>query len=224
VWERAIVLIASFTGPFSVFVLPALALQLLLLRDFSTRRGMYVAVASGALVQMFYLAHSPRVTAAAIPHEVAPWLQALGQLLSFGSDETGYRLIAAAFWILGAIYVTKWMLDVTRRSGILATLHVVLLRRSLHDVSHWGYGRGYVHSGARPARDVFEIFPDSVFTLVRGHSDLYRSSPLGTGWRCLSPGTAVLHGTGFSVSGGPGIEHRSDHARRHAMVGVCPIS
>lgn len=126
-WEVTIVLIASLTGPFSVFFLPAVAVQLLLLRDFSLRKGMYIAVAFGAAVQALYLIESPRVSAAAIPHDLGPWLQAFGQLLSFGSDQVLYQLVAALFWMLGGVYAAKWMLDVSRRSGLLATLPIVLL-------------------------------------------------------------------------------------------------
>jgi len=141
--ELMMLAIASVTGPFSVLLLPILAVQLLIERDWRSRWRTYTLIAIGACVQLPVLLTSDRLQSAPPANDWLHWVRAAGKFATFGASSTAIRAAALAFWIFVAATLV-WVHfakrgDSARRPAIvylfLAALGIFAV--SLYSTSLW---------------------------------------------------------------------------------------
>jgi hypothetical protein len=130
--------IVSLTGPFSLLLVPILALQLILRRDWRARRATYLIVGVGAFIQASVLFASDRVNGAAAPTQ--HWSDAGIVFLTFGGRNQTVVLASAAFWILFLVslflyYRSKH--NTTYHPYYLVLTAILLFGTSVYSVSLW---------------------------------------------------------------------------------------
>jgi hypothetical protein len=104
-------ILASLSGPFSAFLIPILAMQLILLRDFSARKATYIVVPLCGLIQAIFILGSERMDGAQTDTDLTHWNKAISTFLYFGGSNTlGYRA-AVIFWVIAAVFLCKWLAE-----------------------------------------------------------------------------------------------------------------
>lgn len=98
--EPISITLASLTGPFSVLLLPALAVRLYLLRDFNKHKIVYASVFSCALLQLAILTTSDRIHSNRFDSQIHHWLDALRVFATFGSSNWWVIGLSLLFWII----------------------------------------------------------------------------------------------------------------------------
>jgi hypothetical protein len=97
-----LLLLLGFTGPFSVVMVPLLALKAMLLRDLRRNRASYGTIAFCAVVQAAFIAHSGRGGAHPMDPDPSHWWIALQVFFLFGQEK---RVVAPALALWGALAV-----------------------------------------------------------------------------------------------------------------------
>lgn len=122
---------SSLSGPFSAFATPILAIQLLLFRDFSSRRATYTIVPTCGLVQLACILLDPRIDSTVISGSITYWLHAISSLVFFGSSDKLTCVAGTLFWSLTLLL----LLRPTERHGFRLDLIALLPLLSLVVVS-----------------------------------------------------------------------------------------
>lgn len=91
--------VACLSGPFSLLLIPVLAIQSLILRDWKERRGVYVIVAMAATAQCGALLASNRIPSGIIDSGYAHWVNPIAQFLDFGNRSILQLAVSAIFWL-----------------------------------------------------------------------------------------------------------------------------
>jgi len=106
--ELSVALLCCLTGPFSVLMLPVLALRAVLLRDYRSHRSFYLVVVLGAAVQIAFLLFFPRsIGAAAMDRDPQHWLYAAGVFLTFSHLAGGGLLWLVLAWESARLYPAR---------------------------------------------------------------------------------------------------------------------
>ncbi len=95
-------LICALTGPFIILLVPAMLLRVLVLKDFRTRKAVYITVFLCAAIQMLCVCFSGRIQSAPLDRSLEHWLQAIYVFFSFGeiTRSVVFSITAAFFWLL----------------------------------------------------------------------------------------------------------------------------
>ena len=95
-------LICALTGPFVILLVPAMLLRVLVLKDFRTRKAVYVTIFLCAAIQMLCVSFSGRIQSAPLDQSLEHWLQAFYVFFSFGeiTRSVVFSIAAAVFWVL----------------------------------------------------------------------------------------------------------------------------
>jgi len=99
-------ILTSLTGPFSVFLIPILALQWSILRDFSSRKWTYVIVILCGLIQAIFLMQ--RATQIPMDTSAADWLRAISSFIFFGGSNKLTYVAAIVFWAILLASFFRW--------------------------------------------------------------------------------------------------------------------
>lgn len=140
--EVVFLIVASLTGGASIIMVPTLALQLILLRDFSSRKIVYLIVVSGAIIQAFFAIGSERLSWAGNV-DLRAWLRAIHTFFLFGKTGTFIIVVGAAFWLLTVLYFVKWIFSASKcvdRYLRLAPLFAAVTSILMFLVSAWSLG------------------------------------------------------------------------------------
>lgn len=97
-YEKVMLLIAALTGPYALLLLPVLLLQLAIYKDWVHRKNIYVLMTLGAIVQLFVILHSGRISQSDVDHHPAHWLHLLHMFFIFGNKFAISQLAAIGFW------------------------------------------------------------------------------------------------------------------------------
>lgn len=114
-WEIAGFAICALTGPILVFLIPAMVLRAVLVRDMRCRASVYVVLFTCAAIQLYFVYHSNRIQSIPLDRNLGHWLEAARTFLAFGVDQQAHILAgcAVAFWLLLVVA----FLGVARRPG-----------------------------------------------------------------------------------------------------------
>lgn len=93
-----LLLVMALTGPFSIFLVPVMALKAAGLKDFAQRKTVYVPVALGAAVQLFFILRSGRATQFDGVAPLDHFLFTIAQVLCFGATTMIGYVAVAVFW------------------------------------------------------------------------------------------------------------------------------
>jgi len=109
-------IVTSLSGISCIFLLPVLALQLLVLKDFRTRRSLYILVPICAAIEAALLFGSGRVGAGGSNVNISDWLSALRSFFLFGAENWLVDLFAILFWLLTIFGFVSWLQSDRRRA------------------------------------------------------------------------------------------------------------
>jgi len=98
-FEKTILLIASLTGPFSLVLTPVLMLQLVIYKDWESRKYIYIILALGTLVQFSAILLFNRFGNGGFDHDIHHWMTAFYNFMSFGFKPAIPKIAAILFWI-----------------------------------------------------------------------------------------------------------------------------
>ena len=107
--EVVFLILASLTGVFSIVMTAVLAIQLVVLRDFSARKATYIVVPICGIVQAIFVIASQRLQQTRFDRNLLDWLNAIATFLSFGTTSRVIYIAAGLFWTVVGIYVYKWI-------------------------------------------------------------------------------------------------------------------
>lgn len=103
--EVVFLALSSITGPYSTFMLPVLAAQLVLLRDFFERKAVYLIVTTGGLIQLIVMM-TDGSRAAQLP-AYPEWIHAITSFFRFGDGDNLSLAAASLFWLIILVYTIK---------------------------------------------------------------------------------------------------------------------
>ena len=95
--KSLVILIASLTGPFSIFLFPILVINLLIRKDWKSRRFVYIPVIIGASIQLALVLLLDRVSADVYEFAI---LDRLKTLLFFGRKTKILVFVSIVFWAI----------------------------------------------------------------------------------------------------------------------------
>jgi hypothetical protein len=95
--------VLGLTGPFVIILLPVLMGRALYFKDIKESRWLYISLIVCAVVQIYYLATSGRVSADVPMAPLYSWLLAFLKMLLLGAKDWIFAVIASFFWI-GVIF------------------------------------------------------------------------------------------------------------------------
>ncbi|ALM85298.1 hypothetical protein [Bordetella sp. N] len=130
----------SLTGPFSILFAPVAALVGLRERKWH----IFLVVAAGAIVQIYFLLTSPR----AIGHadgDLSHWMAALFTFLTFGIKSTVVKVAAIGFWL--ALSISLFRADVNRR--LLVACAIIVYAAGLYSIKYAPSVISPIGNGAR---------------------------------------------------------------------------
>jgi hypothetical protein len=117
----------SLTGPFSVILMPVVFIKLLLINDWKSKRFLYLAVAQGAAIQIYYLIISERNGSLSIEPSLTIWVQSLAQLLLLGSKDILQYFLLFAFWGSICYFIFSKIAATANRAAFLMIYAAVLM-------------------------------------------------------------------------------------------------
>lgn len=109
-------ILASLSGPFSTFLTVTLAVQLAILRDFSSRKLTYIVVPICGLIQSLVMLFSERAANTTI-ESAAAWFKAISSFFLFGGGNKLACVAAVMLWPIILIFFFKFMRSKTGISG-----------------------------------------------------------------------------------------------------------
>lgn len=107
--EIVFLVVASLTGPMSIFMIPVLALQLLILKDISRRLVVYMIVSVCGLIQLLVVIGTGRGGMAGFGDGLVQWLPTVTSFVSFGSSGIVGWIAAVLFWLTFLIVLWRWV-------------------------------------------------------------------------------------------------------------------
>jgi hypothetical protein len=96
----AFLVLLGLTGPFSVILLPVLALKAYFLKDLRKNIAMYTVIFGCALVQLWFLLHSERTSGVEIDTHMLDWISSFLHIVFFSAMGKGEITAAILFWII----------------------------------------------------------------------------------------------------------------------------
>ena len=101
-FKSTIIFVASLTGPFSLFLLPLLAFNLVILRNWRDRKLVYIPVLLGAFIQLIFVLNSQRIYSGEwiFEDQLQHLLTGIKTLIFFGSDLKLLRFFSIILWIM----------------------------------------------------------------------------------------------------------------------------
>jgi hypothetical protein len=157
-FELGVILIASFTGPFVIFLAPILLLRLILARDFRNQKLTYLFAFSGAIAQFVLMRSSPRLSSlSSLNISFIDLFRAVQRFFEFGSLNNITIAAAYVFWVAAFFALVavarekeKWHANLPVFFSILAaglffgaSLISTAMWQSLLDISPLGGGGRY---------------------------------------------------------------------------------
>jgi len=88
----------ALTGPFSIILLPLIAIKIFAYRDWAKNKVVYLVVSLGAAVQLLFILKTGRATYLETTPSVWDFALAFMQLALFGANSVGAMGIALLFW------------------------------------------------------------------------------------------------------------------------------
>ena len=123
--DAGFMLLMSLTGPFSIFLVPVLALKVMWFRDWNVNRRLYMPVLIGAVVQLVVMVRSGRATEYEGVAPFGDFVETITQVLTFGAtDATGY-LAVAVFWCV--LLVGVWREEAALKKQYLLMFAAIVL-------------------------------------------------------------------------------------------------
>jgi hypothetical protein len=99
-------LITSLSGAFSLVLTPVIAAQLILLRDFTQRRMVYLIVPTCGSIECLFIFASHRLSG--LDTNVGDWTHAFVVFFSFGAESAVVFVASGLFWIITAGALVRW--------------------------------------------------------------------------------------------------------------------
>jgi hypothetical protein len=99
IYEKAILLLVSLTGPFSLLLTPLLLIQLLIYKDWYRRKYIYIILGFGALVQLSAILLVNRFSNGSFDHDISHWVTAFYNFMSFGFKPAIPKIASMLFWL-----------------------------------------------------------------------------------------------------------------------------
>jgi hypothetical protein len=93
-------LLMGLTGPFSIILIPVLALKAFLQKDVKNNAWIFITLLGCALVQIYCLVNSGRAATGGINTQFWVWMTALFRDLLFGANKLSTIVAAVVFWTL----------------------------------------------------------------------------------------------------------------------------
>jgi len=97
--EKLIVFIASLTGPFALLLTPVLFVQLIVYKDWKSRKFIYVTVLVAATIQLVAILLSSRLGKNGFDTNITHWLTVIYTFFTFGKKSLIPQLAALFFWV-----------------------------------------------------------------------------------------------------------------------------
>lgn len=97
--EIPLIILMGLTGPFSILVLPGLAISFYVFKDFHLNKARYVTVFLCALIQLVVLVNSDRVNPGEIDQNIYHWLSALKIFVTFGGSGFTVIIFSLVYWV-----------------------------------------------------------------------------------------------------------------------------
>jgi hypothetical protein len=118
----AISLPLSLTGPFSVVLLPIIAMKLALIKDWHQNRYIYISIIIGSIVQIYFLNTDNRESRGELDTNLIIWIESTLKILLLGAKEPIQYVFVAIFWVT---IITKIVFEFSSATGKTATLLLI---------------------------------------------------------------------------------------------------
>lgn len=117
----------TITGPFSVILVPVMALKVLVERNWHRDKAVYLVVLLGASVQVVSLFMSNRVSSGGLNKDPWEWIVTFIKLAFFGAETVWSILAALALWcLMGYLIFQKWRSSRCADAVLLASLLLLI--------------------------------------------------------------------------------------------------
>lgn len=110
VLDLIFLVVASLSGPFSALMIPILAVQLIVLRDFLARKETYVIVTICGIVQAISIVASQRLNRGGLTASMDQWMDAIGSVFFFGTSNMAARIGVVMFWGIAVLFLIQWVI------------------------------------------------------------------------------------------------------------------